>query len=132
MQAPKDLVGKTDSNSAGDATTTMFFALFARTISIATGKDLCRGRRTRNQMFLSKRAKAITGFSDDSYLGFKDANPNIAASLLGLRHRCDERSCRRDVDYLTSSPDMVRGFITATVRAYKYALAHPDGLSMPF
>ena len=42
------------------------------------GKDLfAADGGTRNQVFLSKRAEAITGISNNSYLGFKGANPNI-------------------------------------------------------
>jgi NitT/TauT family transport system substrate-binding protein len=128
IQAPKDLVGKTVSTLQGDTTTTMLFALLAKNhVDRNEVKIFAADGGTRNQVFLSKRAEAITGFSNDSYLGFKGANPNVRYFLYsdyGINTMGD--GVAANVDTIKSSPDMVRGFVEATVRAYKYALAHPD------
>jgi NitT/TauT family transport system substrate-binding protein len=129
ISKPGDLVGKTVASQAGDTTTTMFYALLAKngiersSVSIATSDG-----GTRNQTFLGKRAQAMTGFTNDSYLGMKDATKGevnvFAYSEFGINTMGDGLAAHTDT--ITKTPDVVRGFVRASIRAYKYAMEHPE------
>jgi len=128
IQAPKDLIGKTVASLQGDTTTTMLFALLAKNkITRSDVNIVAADGGTRNQVFLSKRAQAITGFSNDSYLGFKAADPGIRYFLYsdyGINSMGD--GVAANIATIKSSPDVIRAFVNATIHAYQYALAHPE------
>ena len=126
---PADLVGKTVATLQGDTTTTMLYALLARNaIDRNSVRIVASDGGTRNQTFLAKRAEAVTGFSNDSYLGFSattDGNVrNFLYSEFGIDTMGDGIATHRDT--LGASPQVVRGFVRASIRAYRYALEHPD------
>ena len=79
--APKDLVGKTVASLQGDTTTTMLFALLAKNkITRGDVNIFAADGGTRNQVFLSKRAQAITGFSNDPISDSRLPIPTFAIS----------------------------------------------------
>jgi len=126
---PADLVGKTVATLQGDTTTTMLYALLARNaIDRNNVRIVTSDGGTRNQTFLAKRAEAVTGFSNDSYLGFSattDGNVNyFLYSDFGIDTMGDGIAAHRDT--IASSPKVVQGFVRASIRAYKYALEHPE------
>jgi len=129
IHKPADLVGKTVATLQGDTTTTMLYALLAKNgVDASKVKIVASDGGTRNQTFLSKRADAITGFTNDSYLSLRataDAPMNVFAySEFGIDTMGDGVAAH--VDTIQSKPDVVRGFVRATLRSYKYALEHPD------
>ena len=128
IQAPKDLVGKTVATLQGDTTTTMLYALLAKNnVNKAAVKIFAADGGTRTQTFLGKRADAITGFYNDSYLGLKATDPDIRYFLYsdyGIDTMGDGIAVHKDT--VKASSDAVRGFVRATVRAYQYALDHPE------
>jgi NitT/TauT family transport system substrate-binding protein len=129
IRKPADLVGTTVATLQGATTTTMLYALLAKNgVDAKQVKIVASDGGTRNQTFLSKRADAITGFTNDSYLGLRataDAPMAVFAySDFGINTMGDGVAAH--VDTIRSSPDVVRGFVKATLRAYRYALEHPD------
>src|SRR4051794_843354 len=72
IKKPADLVGKTVATLQGDTTTTMLYALLAKNgVDAQKVKIVASDGGTRNQTFLGKRSEAITGFTNDSYIGLK-------------------------------------------------------------
>lgn len=128
IKTPKDLVGKTVATLQGDTTTTMLYAMLAKNgIAQTQVKIFAADGGTRNQTFLGKRAEAITGFYNDSYLGLKATADDISYFLYsdyGIDTMGDGVAAHMDT--IKSSPDLVRGFVKATIRSYKYALANPE------
>jgi NitT/TauT family transport system substrate-binding protein len=129
ISKPTDLVGKTIATLQGDTTTTMLYALLAKNgVDKSTVTIVASDGGTRNQTFLSKRAQAITGFLNDSYLGLKattnDEANVFAYSDFGIDTMGD--GIAANIDTIQSHPEIVRGFVKATIRSYQYALAHPD------
>jgi NitT/TauT family transport system substrate-binding protein len=128
IYAPKDLVGKTVASIQGDTTTTMLYAVLAKNnIPRSEVRIFASDGGTRTQTFLSRRAEANAGFSNDSYLSLKAVSPDIRYFLYsdyGVNTMGD--GIVANVETIKSSPDVVRGFVKATVRAYKYALEHPE------
>jgi NitT/TauT family transport system substrate-binding protein len=129
IRKPADLVGKTVATLQGDTTTTMLYALLAKNgVDAKQVKIVASDGGTRNQTFLSKRADAITGFTNDSYLSLKataDAPMSVFAySDFGIDTMGDGVAAH--IDTIRSKPDVVRGFVKATLRAYRYALEHPE------
>lgn len=126
---PADLAGKTVASLQGDTTTTMLYALLAKNgVERGAVSVVASDGGTRNQTFLAKRAQAITGFSNDSYLGLKattgDGVNVFAYSDFGIDTMGD--GVAANVDTIATKPDLVRGFVRATLRSYDYALKHPD------
>jgi len=129
IKQPADLAGKTVATLQGDTTTTMLYALLAKNgVDAKQVKIVASDGGTRNQTFLSKRADAITGFTNDSYLSLRataDAPMSVFAySDFGIDTMGDGVAAH--IDTIRSKPDVVRGFVKATLRAYRYALEHPD------
>lgn len=129
IKAPIDLVGKTIASLQGDTTTTMLYALLARNgIDKSAVKVFASGGAARNQTFLSKRAQAVTGFSNDSYLAFLDKTGGDVVqfqySEFGIDTMGDGVAAHTDT--INSDPALVKAFVRATIRSYKYALEHPD------
>jgi len=129
IHKPADLVGKTVATLQGDTTTTMLYALLAKNgVDAKQVKIVASDGGTRNQTFLSKRADAITGFTNDSAIGLKalaDAPISVFAySEFGINTMGDGVAAHDDT--IKERPDVVRGFVHATIRAYQYALQHPD------
>lgn len=129
VKKPADLVGKTVATLQGDTTTTMLLALLARNgIDASKVRIVASDGGTRNQTFLGKRADVITGFLNDSYLGLKstaDAPLNVFPySDFGIDTMGD--GVIAHVDTIKGNPKLVAGFVKATLRAYKYALEHPE------
>jgi len=126
---PADLAGKAVATLQGDTTTTMLYALLAKNkVSRGAVQIMASDGGTRNQAFLAKRTQAITGFTNDSYLGLSALTDNglacFAYSDFGVDTMGDGIAAHADT--LTSSPEVVRGFVQASIRAYQYALAHPE------
>lgn len=128
IKNPKDLVGKTVATLQGDTTTTMLYALLAKNgVEAGQVKIFAADGGTRTQTFLSKRAEAITGFYNDSYIGLKDTAGDVTYFMysdFGIDTMGDGVAAHMDT--IKASPDVVRGFVKATVRSYRYALAHPE------
>jgi NitT/TauT family transport system substrate-binding protein len=129
IKKPADLVGKTVATLQGDTTTTMLYALLAKNgVDAKQVKIVASDGGTRNQTFLSKRADAITGFTNDSYLSLRataDAPMSVFPySDFGIDTMGDGLAVHTDT--IASTPNVVRGFVRATLRAYRYAFEHPD------
>jgi len=126
---PADLVGKTVATLQGDTTTTMLYALLARNkIDPKSLTIVASDGGTRNQTFLAKRADVITGFTNDSAIGISDLAKTklnvFAYSDFGVDTMGDGVAAHQDT--IKSNPKLVGGFVRATVRAYRYALEHPE------
>lgn len=126
---PQDLVGKTVATLQGDTTTTMLYALLAKNgVDRNAVRIVASDGGTRNQTFLSKRADAITGFTNDSYIGLAATTDNavtaFAYSEFGINTMGDGIAAHRDT--IASSPKVVGGFVRASIKAYAYALQHPE------
>ena len=129
IRKPADLVGKTVATLQGDTTTTMLYALLAKNgVDAKQVKIVASNGGTRNQTFLSKRADAITGFTNDSYLSLRataDAPMSVFSySDFGIDTMGDGVAAH--IDTIREKPGLVRGFVKATLRAYRYALQHPE------
>ena len=126
---PADLVGKSVATLQGDTTTTMLYALLAKNkVERSAVQIVASDGGTRNQTFLAKRTQAITGFTNDSYLGLSALTENGLAyfpySDFGIDTMGDGIAAHADT--VASSPEVVRGFVQASIRAYAYALANPE------
>lgn len=126
---PADLVGKTVATLQGDTTTTMLYAMLAKNgVDASKVKIVASDGGTRTQTFLGKRAEAITGFVNDSYLGLKaTADAPIryfTYSQFGVDTMGD--GIAANLDTVKSHPEIVRGFVRATLKSYQYALQHPE------
>lgn len=129
INKPADLVGKTVATLQGDTTTTMFLAMLAKNkVDSRQVKLVASDGGTRNQTFLSKRAEVITGFINDSLIGLgATAGTNLSYfpySDFGVDTMGDGVAAHADT--IRSSPNIVRGFVRATIRAYRYALQNPE------
>lgn len=126
---PADLVGKTVATLQGDTTTTMLYALLARNgIEASKVRIVASDGGTRNQTFLGKRSDVITGFTNDSYLGLRaTASAPISVfpySDFGIDTMGDGVVAHTDT--IKANPKLVAGFVRASLRAYRYALQHPE------
>ena len=129
VKRPGDLVGKTIATLQGDTTTTMLMALLARNkVQAGQVKIVASDGGTRNQTFLSKRADVITGFTNDSLLSLSaTANTKLSYfpySDFGIDTMGDGVAAH--LDTIKSNPKLVGGFVRASLRAYRYALEHPE------
>lgn len=129
VRKPADLVGKTVATLQGDTTTTMLYALLARN-GIEAGKVriVASDGGTRTQTFLGKRADVITGFTNDSYLGLKATVGEPLEVFPYSAHGIDTMGdgVIAHADTIKGNPKLVAGFVRATLRAYRYALEHPE------
>lgn len=126
---PADLVGKTVATLQGDTNTTMLYALLARNgIDAAKVRIVASDGGTRNQTFLNKRSEAITGFTNDSYLGLRATADGplrmFPYSQFGIDTMGD--GVIAHVDTIKANPKVVQGFVRATIKAYQYALKNPE------
>ncbi|CAH1650370.1 ABC transporter substrate-binding protein [Chelatococcus asaccharovorans] len=126
---PSDLVGKVVATLQGDTTTTMLYALLAKNnVQRNAVQIVASDGGTRTQTFLAKRAQAITGFTNDSYIGLAATTNNevqcFAYSEFGIDTMGDGIAAHKDT--IASSPKVVAGFVKASIRAYRYAIAHPE------
>lgn len=126
---PADLVGKAVATLQGDTTTTMLYALLEKNkVDRSAVRIVTSDGGTRNQTFLAKRSQAITGFTNDSYLGLQALTNNALTcfpySDFGIDTMGDGIAAHDDT--ISASPDVVKGFVQASVRAYQYALEHPE------
>ena len=126
---PADIVGKTVATLQGDTTTTMFLAMLARNkIDPKQVTIVASDGGTRNQTFLAKKADIVTGFTNDSYLLFSDLTKTklnvFAYSDYGIDTMGDGVAAHQET--IKSNPKLVAGFVRATIRAYQYALQHPE------
>ncbi len=129
IKKPADLVGKTVTSLQGDTTTTMLYALLAKNgIDRNDVNIVAADGGTRNQTFLGKRAEAVTGFYNDSYMGFRDATDDSVDYFLYSSFGIDTMGdgIAAHTDTIEDSPEVVAGFVRATLRAYDYALQHPE------
>ena len=129
ISKPADLVGKAVATLQGDTNTTMLYALLVRNnIDRNAVRILASDGGTRNQTFLAKRADAITGFTNDSFLGLNATTEGkltyFSYSSFGIDTMGDGIAAHRDT--IASSPRLVQGFVRATLRSYRYALENPD------
>ncbi|MBS7700823.1 MULTISPECIES: ABC transporter substrate-binding protein [unclassified Chelatococcus] len=126
---PSDLVGKVVATLQGDTTTTMLYALLAKNnVQRNAVQIVASDGGTRTQTFLAKRAQAITGFTNDSYIGLAATTNNevqyFAYSDFGIDTMGDGIAAHKDT--IASSPKVVAGFVKASIRAYRYAIEHPE------
>lgn len=129
VRRPADLVGKTVATLQGDTTTTMLYALLAKNgVDAGKVRIVASDGGTRTQTFLGKRADVITGFTNDSYLGLKATVDGpisyFAYSDFGIDTMGDGVVAHADT--IRSNPKLVAGFVRATLKAYRYALEHPE------
>ncbi|CAH1658253.1 MAG: ABC transporter substrate-binding protein [Chelatococcus sp.] len=126
---PSDLVGKVVATLQGDTTTTMLYALLAKNnVQRNAVQIVASDGGTRTQTFLAKRAQAITGFTNDSYIGLAATTNNevqcFAYSEFGIDTMGDGIAAHKDT--IASSPKVVAGFVKASIRAYRYAIENPE------
>lgn len=129
ISKPADLVGKAVATLQGDTTTTMLYALLAKNqIDRNSVHIVASDGGTRNQTFLAKRAEAITEFTNNSFIGLAATTNNAVTmfpySAFGIDTMGDGIAAHRDL--IASSPEVVEGFVHASLKAYTYALAHPE------
>lgn len=129
IATPADLVGKAVATLQGDTTTTMLYALLAKNkIARSDVRIVASDGGTRNQTFLAKRTEAITGFTNDSYLGLTALTGEPLAMFTYADFGIDTMGdgIAAHLDTITASPEVVRGFVQASIKSYQYALAHPE------
>jgi NitT/TauT family transport system substrate-binding protein len=129
IKKPADLVGKTVTTLQGDTTTTMLYALLAKNgVDAKQVKIVASDGGTRTQTFLGKRAEAITGFTNDSYLGVKSTADGPVGYFSYADFGIDTMGdgIAANVDTIRTNPKLVAGFVRATLKAYKYAIANPE------
>lgn len=126
---PADLEGRSVATLQGDMTTTMLYALLAKNgVDASKVKIVASDGGTRNQTFLAKRTEAITGFPNDSYMSLSDTTGGglrfFTYAEFGIDTMGDGIAARKDT--VENSPEVVAGFVRASLRAYEYALEHPE------
>jgi len=128
IKSPKDLEGKTVATLQGDTTTTMLMALMRKNgVDAGKVKVFAADGGTRTQTFTGKRAEAITGFYNDSYIGLKDQVKDVdyfMYSDYGINTMGD--GIGANLATIEKQPDVVRAFVRATIRSYQYAMEHPE------
>jgi len=129
IKAPADLKGKKIASLQGDMTTTMLYALLAKNgISTSDVQIIAADGGTRNQTFLAKRTEAITGFPNDSFLSLSattgGALQYFTYASFGVDTMGDGIAAHAST--IEKSPKVVAAFVKASLRAYEYALAHPE------
>jgi NitT/TauT family transport system substrate-binding protein len=129
IKKPADLVGKKVATLQGDMTTTMLYALLAKNgIESSSVHIIASDGGTRNQTFLAKRTEAITGFPNDSFLSLSDAAGGglqyFTYASFGVDTMGDGIAAHAET--IKNSPEVVHGFVKASLRAYAYALEHPE------
>lgn len=129
ISSPEDLKAKTVATLQGDTTTTMLYALLARNgIERGDVNIVATDGGTRNQTFLAKRATALTGFSNDSYLSMKGATDDQVDYFMYSNFGIDTMgdALAANTDTIENDPELVDAFVKATLKAYAYALEHPQ------
>lgn len=129
INSPADLKGKKVASLQGDMTTTMFYALLAKNgIPASDVQIIASDGGTRNQTFLAKRTEAITGFPNDTYMSLSAASgaelKYFTYAQFGVETMGDGLATHQD--NIKKDPEMVKAFVKASLRAYEYALAHPE------
>ena len=129
IKKPADLVGKTVATLQGDTTTTMLYALLAKNgVDAKQVRIVASDGGTRNQTFLGKRAEALTGFTNDSYLSLKATADgplgHFSYADFGIDTMGD--GIAANLDTIRTNPKLVAGFVRGTLKAYRYALANPE------
>ena len=129
ISKPADLVGKKVATLQGDMTTTMLYALLAKNgVDSSSVQIIASDRGTRNQTFLAKRTEAITGFPNDSYLSLSNTTGGglkyFTYASFGVDTMGDGIAAHQET--IEKSPDVVAGFVKASLKAYEYALEHPE------
>lgn len=128
IKTPKDMEGKTVTTITGDTTTTMLMALIRRNnVDQSKVKIFATDGGTRTQAFVGKRADGIVGFSNDSFLGLKAQVKDVDMFLFsdyGIDTMGD--GVAASTGTIDKQPDIVRGFVRASIRAYQYAFEHPE------
>lgn len=129
INAPADLAGKKVATLQGDMTTTMLYALLAKNnVPASSVQIIASDGGTRNQTFLAKRTEAITGFPNDSYLSLSATAGGglkyFTYASFGVDTMGDGIAAHTST--IEKSPEVVAGFVKASLRAYAYALEHPE------
>ena len=129
ISKPADLVGKKVATLQGDMTTTMLYALLAKNgVDSSSVQIIASDGGTRNQTFLAKRTEAITGFPNDSYLSLSNTTGGglkyFTYASFGVDTMGDGIAAHQET--IEKSPDVVAGFVKASLKAYEYALEHPE------
>ena len=129
INEPADLVGKKVATLQGDMTTTMLYALLAKNnVAASSVQIIASDGGTRNQTFLAKRTEAITGFPNDSYLSLSATAGGglkyFTYASFGVDTMGDGIAAHTST--IESSPEVVAGFVKGSLRAYAYALEHPE------
>ena len=129
IKGPKDLPGKTVAVIQGDTQAAMVKALMRRNNLDPESVNFAAAEGgTRNQIFLNKKADAINGFSIDTYIGMKDLTQDQVNFFLmsdnGIDLMGDGIAVQNNT--IKNSPDLIRRFVRATIRAFDYAVVHPE------
>ena len=129
INQPADLKGKKVATLQGDMTTTMLYALLAKNgVPASDVRIIASDGGTRNQTFLAKRTEAITGFPNDSYLSLSATAGGglkyFTYASFGIDTMGD--SIVAHASTIEKSPELVRAFVKASLRAYDYALRNPE------
>ena len=129
INEPADLAGKKVATLQGDMTTTMLYALLAKNgVDASSVQIIASDGGTRNQTFLAKRTEAITGFPNDSFLSLSHTAGGglkyFTYASFGVDTMGDGIAAHTST--IEQSPQVVSGFVKASLRAYEYALENPE------
>lgn len=130
IKTPKDLEGKTIAYSAG-STPYVFFDAFAKANGIDKSKIhwLQLNPQALNDALLNHRADAMMTFALTApFLQSKAQNGDQVKFFMYGDYGVDllNNGLIWRQDYAKAHPDIVKAFTQATMKGYKYALAHPD------
>lgn len=131
VSSPKDLEGKTLGAPAPDGA----YAQWKSFVKV-TGIDASKvaidnvSFAVRESMLVQKRVDAIAGFSFSSYLNLKKIGmkpSDIQVMLMadyGLK--LYGNTLIVNPTFAKAHPDVVKGFVKATIKGWQYTVAHPD------
>lgn len=131
VASPKDLEGKILGAPAPDGAYAQWKAF-----TKVTGVDASKVEidnvsfAVRESMLVQKRVDAITGFSFSSFLNLKKIglDPKDINVMLMADHglKLYGNTLLVNPEFAEKNPDLVKGFVKATIKGWQYTVAHPD------
>lgn len=131
VSSPKDLEGKILGAPAPDGAYAQWKA-FTKVTGIDADKVEINNVSfaVRESMLVQKRVDAITGFSFSSYLNLKKIGlkPEDIHVLLMADHglKLYGNTLIVNPEFAAKHPDLVKGFVKATIKGWKYTIEHPE------
>jgi NitT/TauT family transport system substrate-binding protein len=128
IKEPKDLLGRTVSNTPGDSISQVFPAFVK-----ATGLD--RSKIRQEGLDYSIYLKALADGKVDAVMGYRDwegftlENQGLQINFIPFAaHGVNivDYGFVTNLDMLQKNPDLVRRFVTAVVQSFTYATTHVD------